>query len=64
MRNGYLGMVRQWQELLHGKRYSEVSISSPDLVKLCDAFGILGLRLRPRRSGRDHRGGALEPGPC
>jgi len=44
MRNGYLGMVRQWQELLHGKRYSEVSISSPDLVKLCDAYGILGLR--------------------
>jgi acetolactate synthase-1/2/3 large subunit len=44
MRNGYLGMVRQWQELLHGKRYSEVDISSPDLVKLADAFGILGLR--------------------
>jgi acetolactate synthase-1/2/3 large subunit len=44
MRNGYLGMVRQWQELLNSKRYSEVSISSPDLVKLCDAFGILGLR--------------------
>jgi acetolactate synthase-1/2/3 large subunit len=44
MRNGYLGMVRQWQELIHSKRYSEVSISSPDLVKLCDAYGILGLR--------------------
>jgi acetolactate synthase-1/2/3 large subunit len=44
MRNGYLGMVRQWQELLNSRRYSEVSISSPDLVKLCDAFGILGLR--------------------
>jgi acetolactate synthase-1/2/3 large subunit len=44
MRNGYLGMVRQWQELIHGKRYSEVNISSPDLVKLGDAYGILGLR--------------------
>jgi acetolactate synthase-1/2/3 large subunit len=44
MRNGYLGMVRQWQELLNSRRYSEVSISSPDLVKLCDAYGILGLR--------------------
>ena len=48
MRNGYLGMVRQWQELLHGKRYSEVSISSPDLVKLCDAYGILGLRAQTK----------------
>jgi acetolactate synthase-1/2/3 large subunit len=48
MRNGYLGMVRQWQELLHGKRYSEVSISSPDLVKLCDAFGIMGLRAQTK----------------
>jgi acetolactate synthase-1/2/3 large subunit len=44
MRNGYLGMVRQWQELIHGKRYSEVDISSPDLVKLAEAYGILGLR--------------------
>jgi acetolactate synthase-1/2/3 large subunit len=44
MRNGYLGMVRQWQELIHGKRYSEVDISSPDLVKLAGAYGILGLR--------------------
>ncbi len=44
MRNGYLGMVRQWQELLHGKRYSEVAISSPDFVKLAEAYGIMGLR--------------------
>jgi acetolactate synthase-1/2/3 large subunit len=44
MRNGYLGMVRQWQELLHGKRYSEVDINAPDLVKLADAYGIMGLR--------------------
>ena len=44
MRNGYLGMVRQWQELIHGKRYSEVSISTPDLMKLADAYGIMGMR--------------------
>jgi len=44
MRNGYLGMVRQWQELIHDRRYSEVSISSPDLLKLADAYGIMGLR--------------------
>jgi acetolactate synthase I/II/III large subunit len=44
MRNGYLGMVRQWQELIHGKRYSEVSISTPDLMKLADAYGVMGMR--------------------
>jgi len=44
MRNGYLGMVRQWQELLHSRRYSGVSISSPDFVKVAEAYGILGMR--------------------
>jgi acetolactate synthase-1/2/3 large subunit len=44
MRNGYLGMVRQWQELIHGKRYSEVAISCPDLLKLADAYGVMGMR--------------------
>ncbi len=44
MRNGYLGMVRQWQELIHGHRYSEVNISSPDLLKLAGAYGILAMR--------------------
>jgi len=44
MRNGYLGMVRQWQELLLGKRYSGVAISSPDFVKVAEAYGILGMR--------------------
>jgi acetolactate synthase-1/2/3 large subunit len=48
MRNGYLGMVRQWQELLNAKRYSEVSISAPDLVKLGEAYGVLGLRAENR----------------
>ncbi len=53
MRNGYLGMVRQWQELLHGKRYSEVAISSPDLLKLCDAYGILGLRAQTKEEAAE-----------
>jgi acetolactate synthase-1/2/3 large subunit len=48
MRNGYLGMVRQWQELMHGKRYSAVSISCPDLVKLAEAYGIMGMRAEKR----------------
>ena len=45
LNNEYMGMVRQWQELLHGGRYSETYMSSlPDFVKLADAFGAVGLR--------------------
>ncbi|MBQ9246736.1 biosynthetic-type acetolactate synthase large subunit [bacterium] len=43
--NGYLGMVRQWQEKLFDKHYSQTPISSPDYVKLAEAYGILGLRV-------------------
>ncbi|MFN3813925.1 MAG: biosynthetic-type acetolactate synthase large subunit [Aquificaceae bacterium] len=43
--NGYLGMVRQWQELFYEKRYSEVDLSvQPDFVKLAEACGAVGLR--------------------
>ncbi len=45
LNNQYMGMVRQWQELLHGGRYSEsYSESLPDFVKLAEAFGAAGLR--------------------
>jgi acetolactate synthase-1/2/3 large subunit len=44
--NGYLGMVRQWQDLFHGKNYSEVQISAPDFVKLADAYGMTGIRVK------------------
>ena len=45
LNNHYMGMVRQWQELLHGGRYSESYMESlPDFVKLADSFGALGLR--------------------
>ena len=40
MNNGYLGMVRQWQELFYDHRYKAVAISSPDYVKLGEAYGI------------------------
>jgi acetolactate synthase-1/2/3 large subunit len=41
-----MGMVRQWQELLHGGRYSETySEALPDFVKLADAFGAVGRRV-------------------
>jgi acetolactate synthase I/II/III large subunit len=46
LNNGFLGMVRQWQELFHGKRYSSTIIdNSVDFVKLAEAFGATGLRV-------------------
>jgi len=45
--NQYMGMVRQWQELLHGGRYSESYTDSlPDFVKLAEAYGCVGLRVQ------------------
>lgn len=47
LNNRYMGMVRQWQELVHGGRYSEsYSDSLPDFVKLAESFGIKGMRAR------------------
>jgi acetolactate synthase-1/2/3 large subunit len=47
LNNEYMGMVRQWQELLHGGRYSEsYTAALPDFVKLAEAFGAVGLRAR------------------
>jgi len=39
--NGYLGMVRQWQQFFHGSRYSSTPISSPDYVKLAEALPLM-----------------------
>ncbi|NPB09091.1 MAG: biosynthetic-type acetolactate synthase large subunit [Thermodesulfobacteria bacterium] len=45
LNNGYLGMVRQWQELFYDRRYSAVQFATiPDFVKLADAYGAVGLR--------------------
>ncbi|MCC6315071.1 MAG: biosynthetic-type acetolactate synthase large subunit [Thermomicrobiales bacterium] len=44
--NGYLGMVRQWQDLFLHKNYSEVEISGPNLEKLAEAYGITGITVR------------------
>ena len=41
--NGYLGMVRQWQELFEGKRYSGTPLSGPDFARLAEAYGVRGL---------------------
>ncbi|MEW6350982.1 MAG: biosynthetic-type acetolactate synthase large subunit [Thermodesulfobacteriota bacterium] len=47
LNNGYLGMVRQWQERFYGSVYAHTDITvAPDFVKLADAYGALGLRAR------------------
>jgi len=46
--NGYLGLVRQWQEFFYGGRYSASPMQNPDFVKLADAHGIAGLRVERR----------------
>jgi acetolactate synthase-1/2/3 large subunit len=46
--NGYLGMVRQWQELFYGGRYVATPMKSPDFVKLAEAHGLKGLRATTR----------------
>jgi acetolactate synthase-1/2/3 large subunit len=51
MNNGYLGMVRQWQELFWDKRYSQVDMGQyPDFVKLADAYGATGIRLQDKKT--------------
>ncbi len=44
--NGYLGMVRQWQDLFYSKRYVGTPLSGPDFVKLAEAYGIPALRVK------------------
>ncbi len=46
--NGFLGMVRQWQEFFYERRYAATPLRSPDFVKLADAHGLLGLRADKR----------------
>jgi acetolactate synthase-1/2/3 large subunit len=46
--NGYLGMVRQWQEFFYDGRYSATPLRSPDFVKLAEAHGLLGMRVERR----------------
>ena len=46
--NGFLGMVRQWQEFFYDRRYAATPLRSPDFVKLAEAHGLLGLRVDKR----------------
>jgi acetolactate synthase I/II/III large subunit len=61
MNNGFLGMVRQWQELFWDKRYSSVDMgASPDWVKLAEAFGATGMRITQKDELEDGMKTALE----
>src|SRR5213594_854442 len=63
--NGYLGMVRQWQQFFHEKRYSCTPIWSPDYVKLAEAYGIAGWRVENRGQLDDVvRRANATPGPA
>jgi acetolactate synthase-1/2/3 large subunit len=51
MNNGYLGMVRQWQELFWDGRYSQVETGAyPDFVKLAEAYGATGMRFEDKHT--------------
>ncbi|MFH1640705.1 MAG: biosynthetic-type acetolactate synthase large subunit [Candidatus Omnitrophota bacterium] len=52
LNNGYLGMVRQWQELFYKKRYSHTCLHNPDFVKLAESYGALGLRVTKKEEVR------------
>src|SRR5206468_4120569 len=61
--NGYLGMVRQWQEFFYERNYEATPLVSPDFVKLADAHGIEGRAVRARSEveaavseARNHKG--------
>jgi len=63
--NGYLGMVRQWQQFFHGRRYSATPIWSPDYVKLAEAYGIAGYRVEHSRQIDEAVERAVrDPGPA
>jgi acetolactate synthase I/II/III large subunit len=64
--NGYLGMVRQWQEFFYERRYAATPLTSPDFVKLADAFGLPGTAVTTRagvvpaiEQARNHTGTSL-----
>lgn len=63
--NGYLGMVRQWQELFWDKRYSQVDMGQfPDFVKLADAYGATGFRFENKTTlVEDIKRAIATPGP-
>jgi acetolactate synthase-1/2/3 large subunit len=49
LHNTYLGMVRQWQEMFYGKRYVATPLSSPDFVKIAEAYGLPAMKVKTRQ---------------
>jgi acetolactate synthase-1/2/3 large subunit len=61
--NGYLGMVRQWQEFFYERRYAATPLVNPDFVRLAEAFGLNAMRVTTRsetapaiEAARGHKG--------
>jgi acetolactate synthase I/II/III large subunit len=50
LNNNFLGMVRQWQQLFHGKRYSFTEMDNPDFVKIADAYKIPGAKVTEQKN--------------
>ena len=65
LNNGYLGMVRQWQQLFYDKRYSSTDMTyQPDFLKLAEAYGWMGLRAtKPEEVESVLQQGLAAPGP-
>jgi acetolactate synthase-1/2/3 large subunit len=74
--NGFLGMVRQWQQLFYGRRYVHTPLSGPDFVKIAEAYGVPAMRVSDKKlvvsaieKAMDHNGPYLldfivEPEEC
>ena len=63
--NGYLGMVRQWQEMFYDRRYEATCLLNPDFVKLVEAYGIRSWRATNRKEARQAIAEARShPGPA
>ncbi len=60
LNNGYLGMVRQWQELFYKRRYSYTTLYNPDFVKLAESYGAAGIRVIKKEEVRPAIEKALE----
>ena len=66
LNNGYLGMVRQWQQLFYDKNFVSVAMTQPDFCKIADAYGIRAIRVEHKsevelaiREARNHKGPML-----
>lgn len=65
LNNGYLGMVRQWQQLFYDARYTETPITGPDFMKIAEAYGVKGFRVTKTKDlEKTIQAAQDETGPC